>query len=37
VVDRLDLTVSCGVVLSLFGPNGAGKSTIVRMLTTLAL
>jgi ABC-type multidrug transport system ATPase subunit len=36
VVDRFDLTVASGIVLSLLGPNGAGKTTIVRMLTTLA-
>jgi ABC-type multidrug transport system ATPase subunit len=36
VVDRFDLTVPSGIVLSLLGPNGAGKTTIVRMLTTLA-
>ncbi len=35
-VDRFDLAVSAGTVVSLLGPNGAGKTTIVRMLATLA-
>ncbi len=34
-VDRLDLIVQAGTVVSLLGPNGAGKTTIVRMLATL--
>ncbi len=34
-VDRLDLTVEQGTVVSLLGPNGAGKTTTVRMLATL--
>lgn len=34
-VDRFDLNVTSGSVVSLLGPNGAGKTTIVRMLTTL--
>jgi ABC-2 type transport system ATP-binding protein len=34
-VDRVDLRVPAGSVLSLLGPNGAGKTTIVRMLATL--
>ncbi len=35
-VDRFDLDVAAGTVVSLLGPNGAGKTTIVRMLATLA-
>ncbi|HEY5197041.1 MAG TPA: ATP-binding cassette domain-containing protein [Solirubrobacteraceae bacterium] len=35
-VDRLDLRVEAGTVVSLLGPNGAGKTTTVRMLATLA-
>jgi daunorubicin resistance ABC transporter ATP-binding subunit len=35
-VDRFDLAVTAGTVVSLLGPNGAGKTTIVRMLATLA-
>jgi daunorubicin resistance ABC transporter ATP-binding subunit len=34
-VDRLDLHVQAGTVVSLLGPNGAGKTTMVRMLATL--
>ncbi len=34
-VDRFDLEVAAGSVVSLLGPNGAGKTTIVRMLATL--
>lgn len=34
-VDRLDLEVEVGTVVSLLGPNGAGKTTTVRMLATL--
>jgi daunorubicin resistance ABC transporter ATP-binding subunit len=34
-VDRLDLQVPTGTVVSLLGPNGAGKTTMVRMLATL--
>jgi len=34
-VDRLDLKVPAGAVVSLLGPNGAGKTTMVRMLATL--
>jgi ABC-2 type transport system ATP-binding protein len=34
-VDKLDLQVTKGTVVSLLGPNGAGKPTIVRMLATL--
>lgn len=34
-VDRFDLEVRAGSVVSLLGPNGAGKTTIVRMLATL--
>jgi ABC-2 type transport system ATP-binding protein len=34
-VDRLDLRVENGTVVSLLGPNGAGKTTMVRMLATL--
>jgi ABC-2 type transport system ATP-binding protein len=34
-VDRLDLVVPTGSVVSLLGPNGAGKTTMVRMLATL--
>jgi daunorubicin resistance ABC transporter ATP-binding subunit len=34
-VDRLDLRVDTGTVVSLLGPNGAGKTTTVRMLATL--
>jgi len=34
-VDRFDLEVTSGSVVSLLGPNGAGKTTIVRMLATL--
>jgi daunorubicin resistance ABC transporter ATP-binding subunit len=34
-VDRFDLEVKTGSVVSLLGPNGAGKTTIVRMLATL--
>jgi daunorubicin resistance ABC transporter ATP-binding subunit len=34
-VDRLDLHVQTGTVVSLLGPNGAGKTTMVRMLATL--
>jgi daunorubicin resistance ABC transporter ATP-binding subunit len=34
-VDRFDLVVKAGSVVSLLGPNGAGKTTIVRMLATL--
>ncbi len=35
-VDRFDLTVAEGTVVSLLGPNGAGKTTVVRMLATLS-
>jgi daunorubicin resistance ABC transporter ATP-binding subunit len=35
-VDRLDLRVEAGTVVSLLGPNGAGKTTMVRMLATLS-
>jgi daunorubicin resistance ABC transporter ATP-binding subunit len=34
-VDRIDLQVPAGSVVSLLGPNGAGKTTTVRMLATL--
>ena len=34
-VDRVNLTVNAGEVLSLLGPNGAGKTTTVRMLTSV--
>ncbi len=34
-VDRIDLQVPAGSVVSLLGPNGAGKTTVVRMLATL--
>src|ERR1700722_6447531 len=34
-VDKLDLHVATGTVVSLLGPNGAGKTTMVRMLATL--
>jgi daunorubicin resistance ABC transporter ATP-binding subunit len=36
-VDRFDLRVDQGTVVSLLGPNGAGKTTIVRMLATLTV
>ncbi len=36
-VDRVDLRVESGTVVSLLGPNGAGKTTIVRMLATLSV
>ena len=34
-VDRFNLEVKAGTVVSLLGPNGAGKTTIVRMIATL--
>jgi len=34
-VDRLDLTVARGELLSLLGPNGAGKTTTIKMLCCL--
>ena len=34
-VDRLDLTVRQGELMSLLGVNGAGKTTTIRMLTGL--
>ena len=34
-VDKLDLAVPTGTVVSLLWPNGAGKTTTVRMLATL--
>jgi ABC-2 type transport system ATP-binding protein len=34
-VDRLDLTVSRGVIFGFLGPNGAGKSTTINMLISL--
>jgi ABC-2 type transport system ATP-binding protein len=34
-VDRFDLEVKSGSIVSLLGPNGAGKTTIVRMIATL--
>jgi ABC-2 type transport system ATP-binding protein len=36
-VDRIDLEVESGTVVSLLGPNGAGKTTTVRMLATLSV
>ena len=32
-VDKLDLTVPRGKILSLIGPNGAGKTTVFNMIT----
>jgi ABC-2 type transport system ATP-binding protein len=34
-LDRVDLEVAAGTILSVLGPNGAGKTTGVRILTTL--
>jgi ABC-2 type transport system ATP-binding protein len=34
-VDRLNLTVSRGIIFGFLGPNGAGKSTTINMLTSL--
>jgi ABC-2 type transport system ATP-binding protein len=34
-VDRLNLTVSQGLIFGFLGPNGAGKSTTIHMLTGL--
>jgi ABC-2 type transport system ATP-binding protein len=35
VLDKVNLTVEQGAILSLLGPNGAGKTTMVRILSTL--
>jgi ABC-2 type transport system ATP-binding protein len=35
VLDKVNLTVERGTILSLLGPNGAGKTTMVRILSTL--
>ncbi len=35
VLDRVDLTVSSGEIVSLIGPNGAGKTTLVRAVAGL--
>ena len=35
VLDKVNLTVEEGTILSLLGPNGAGKTTMVRILSTL--
>lgn len=34
-VDRVNLTVAVGEILTLLGPNGAGKTTTVRMLASI--
>jgi ABC-type uncharacterized transport system ATPase subunit len=36
-VQKLDLQVERGEMISLVGPNGAGKSTTIKMLTTILL
>jgi ABC-2 type transport system ATP-binding protein len=36
-LDRLDLDVARGEIVSLLGPNGAGKSTLLRILGTVVL
>jgi zinc transport system ATP-binding protein len=36
VLDRVDLTVHAGELVSLIGPNGSGKTTLVRVLLGLA-
>ncbi len=35
VLDKVNLKVETGTVVSLLGPNGAGKTTMVRILSTL--
>ncbi len=35
VLDRVNLEVGQGTIVSLLGPNGAGKTTMVRILSTL--
>lgn len=36
-LDRLDLDVARGEIVSLLGPNGAGKSTLLRILSTTVI
>lgn len=35
LLDRIDLEVSCGEVLTILGPNGAGKTTLLRCIMGL--
>jgi zinc transport system ATP-binding protein len=35
ILDRVDVAVSAGEIVTLIGPNGAGKSTLVRILLGL--
>jgi ABC-type transporter Mla maintaining outer membrane lipid asymmetry ATPase subunit MlaF len=35
VLDKVNLEVEEGTIVSLLGPNGAGKTTMVRILSTL--
>ena len=35
VLDRLDLDVSEGEMVTIIGPSGSGKTTVLRMLMTL--
>ena len=37
VLDRLNLTLGWGEVLSVLGPNGSGKTTLVKILATLTI
>ena len=32
VLDKVDVTVNAGEIVTLVGPNGAGKTTLVRVL-----
>jgi ABC-type branched-subunit amino acid transport system ATPase component len=34
-VDRLDLAIQAGTVVSLIGPNGAGKTTVINLISGL--
>ena len=35
IIDRVNLTVNAGEIVTLVGPNGAGKSTLIRVLLRL--
>ncbi|MHA7879433.1 MAG: zinc ABC transporter ATP-binding protein ZnuC [Saccharospirillum sp.] len=32
IIDRINLTLNCGQIMTVIGPNGAGKSTLIKAL-----